>query len=380
MTSSLCAVTLCMMLGGGPYDYGGGAAYGGAPGGAYVDAGYGGGGFNGAGIPGGGIGGYGADQQYPFDSPEPWLHGYFQEMPSYGGYYYFRPYNYKHVLAQSQAAGRFGTSPMMPYSQQFWHRYQQRASMKQRMSQIDPTEYSTEMARLQAWSDFLKQQQLQVQQQQATQAQFQQPPANYDQRQFQEPPVARREYDDSRRQPQYGNLSRPVFESRYQPANGSSSQPTHQYANQPSHGSQPQQAYGNSTQPVYGNQTQSAYGANNQPGYKPNYIQQPYGAQGPPKSDAYGQPPVDNAMMSRQPAQLRYDGNAVSGGVGPNPPQPRFSQNSATPQRPVDPAMYRQYSRVEELEQQIHQQRMQLQALQNSLQQQQFQGGTPTRR
>ncbi len=70
------------------------------------------------------------EELYPYDRPEPWIHGYWQEMPAYGGYAAFRPYNYKHVLAQSQTAGGWGMSAQMPYSQQFWHRYQQRAEMR----------------------------------------------------------------------------------------------------------------------------------------------------------------------------------------------------------------------------------------------------------
>ncbi|QDT38948.1 hypothetical protein [Stratiformator vulcanicus] len=70
-------------------------------------------------------GGYG-DQLYPYDAPDPWMHGYIQEIPAYGGHRYFRPYNYKHLLAQSQTAAGFGMSPVMPYSQQFWHRYDQK--------------------------------------------------------------------------------------------------------------------------------------------------------------------------------------------------------------------------------------------------------------
>lgn len=73
-------------------------------------------------------GGYG-DQLYPYESQEPWLHGYFQEIPAYGGYHSFRPYNYRHVLSQSQTAAGFGMSPTMPYSQQFWHRYENRANL-----------------------------------------------------------------------------------------------------------------------------------------------------------------------------------------------------------------------------------------------------------
>lgn len=69
-------------------------------------------------------------QLYPYDTHYPWVHGYFQEIPAYGGYVSFRPYNYKHVLSQSQAAGGWGLNPTLPYSQQFWHRYHQRASLQ----------------------------------------------------------------------------------------------------------------------------------------------------------------------------------------------------------------------------------------------------------
>lgn len=74
-------------------------------------------------------GGGGGDQLFPFDSPEPWLYGYFQEIPAYGGYASFRPHNYKHVLAQMDVAGRWGISPTMAYSHQWYHRYRQRAGM-----------------------------------------------------------------------------------------------------------------------------------------------------------------------------------------------------------------------------------------------------------
>ena len=74
-------------------------------------------------------GGGGGDQLYPFDSPEPWLWGHFQEIPAYGGYASFRPHNYKHVLAQMDVAGRWGISPTMAYSHQWYHRYRQRGGM-----------------------------------------------------------------------------------------------------------------------------------------------------------------------------------------------------------------------------------------------------------
>ena len=60
---------------------------------------------------------------YPFDQQDTWIHGHFQRYPSYGGYASFRPYNYKHVAAQSQIAGGWGAPLGMPYSQQFWNRY-----------------------------------------------------------------------------------------------------------------------------------------------------------------------------------------------------------------------------------------------------------------
>ncbi|MDA1252052.1 MAG: hypothetical protein O2820_22825, partial [Planctomycetota bacterium] len=74
-------------------------------------------------------GGGGGDQLYPLDSPEPWLHGYFQDMPAYSGYSSFRPHNYKHVLAQMQTASRWGIPSTMPISHQWYHQYRQRAGM-----------------------------------------------------------------------------------------------------------------------------------------------------------------------------------------------------------------------------------------------------------
>ncbi|MBX3443185.1 MAG: hypothetical protein KF774_12335 [Planctomyces sp.] len=62
------------------------------------------------------------EQLYPFDDQEPWKHGYRQVMPYYGGWHSFRPYNYHHVFGQTRTTQSFGLS--MPYSQQFWHRYQ----------------------------------------------------------------------------------------------------------------------------------------------------------------------------------------------------------------------------------------------------------------
>ena len=75
------------------------------------------------------------EQRYPFDTQQNWVHGYFQEIPAYGGHAFYRPYNYKDVLSQSQTAAGWGASPQMPYSQQFWHRYQDRATMLKLSSQ-----------------------------------------------------------------------------------------------------------------------------------------------------------------------------------------------------------------------------------------------------
>ena len=69
------------------------------------------------------------EQRHAFDTQQNWVHGYFQEIPAYGGHVFYRPYNYKDVLSQSQTAADWGMSPTMPYSQQFWHRYHDQATM-----------------------------------------------------------------------------------------------------------------------------------------------------------------------------------------------------------------------------------------------------------
>ena len=69
------------------------------------------------------------EQRYPFDTQQNWVHGYFQEIPAYGGHVFFRPYNYKDILSQSQTAAGWGAAPQLPYSQQFWHRYHDQATM-----------------------------------------------------------------------------------------------------------------------------------------------------------------------------------------------------------------------------------------------------------
>lgn len=62
-------------------------------------------------------------QLYPFDRQDPWLHGQFQRIPAYGGFASFRPYNYRHVMAQTQISSNWGAAHGMPYSHQFWNRY-----------------------------------------------------------------------------------------------------------------------------------------------------------------------------------------------------------------------------------------------------------------
>lgn len=69
------------------------------------------------------------EQRHPFDTQQNWVHGYFQEIPAYGGHAVYRPYNYKDVLSQSQTAAGWGERPSMPYSQQYWHKYHDQATM-----------------------------------------------------------------------------------------------------------------------------------------------------------------------------------------------------------------------------------------------------------
>jgi len=94
-------------------------------------------------------------QLYPYDAQYPWLHGYFYRIPAYGGFGAFRPYNYKQVLSQSQAAGGWGMSPQMPYSQQFWHRYQAPASMTAPTVQTAP---AARTGRLPPWQPRMQRQ------------------------------------------------------------------------------------------------------------------------------------------------------------------------------------------------------------------------------
>ena len=80
------------------------------------------------------------EQRHPFDTQQNWVHGYFQEIPAYGGHAFYRPYNYKDVMSQSQTAAGWGASPTLPYSQQFWHRYHDEATMLKLSRQSSATQ------------------------------------------------------------------------------------------------------------------------------------------------------------------------------------------------------------------------------------------------
>jgi hypothetical protein len=83
-----------------------------------------------------------SEQHHPFDTQRNWVHGYHQEIPAYHGHAFYRPYNYKDVLSQSQTAAGWGERPGMPYSQQFWHKYQDQATMlKAARNQPAPSPY-----------------------------------------------------------------------------------------------------------------------------------------------------------------------------------------------------------------------------------------------
>lgn len=91
------------------------------------------------------------EQRYPFDTQQNWVHGYFQEIPAYGGHVFFRPYNYKDVLSQSQTAAGWGMSPTMPYSQQFWHRYHDQATML-KLSRVSSPQGAPMVSPVGGWS------------------------------------------------------------------------------------------------------------------------------------------------------------------------------------------------------------------------------------
>lgn len=158
MSSALLIMTLSLSLG----QYGGGCSTcgvgGGGGGGGFAAPDYGGGfqgGGGGGGYPLGSVPGasYGTEQLYQYDAYDNWIHGHWQEMPSYGGFHAFRPYNYKHVLSQSQVAAGWGMSSTHPYSQEYFRRLREQAYNDPRRSQYDAA-YATELARLRAQRDY----------------------------------------------------------------------------------------------------------------------------------------------------------------------------------------------------------------------------------
>jgi hypothetical protein len=76
------------------------------------------------------------DPYLNYDAYEPWVHGYWQELPAYGGYAYYRPYNYRHVYVQSEVAASWGTSAQMPYSQEYYRRAREQGILEQRTTSI----------------------------------------------------------------------------------------------------------------------------------------------------------------------------------------------------------------------------------------------------
>jgi len=72
------------------------------------------------------------DPYLNYDAYEPWVHGYWQELPAFGGYAYFRPYNYRHVYVQSEVATSWQTSAQMPYSQEYYRRPREQGLYEQR--------------------------------------------------------------------------------------------------------------------------------------------------------------------------------------------------------------------------------------------------------
>lgn len=72
-----------------------------------------------------------AEPLYFYDDQEPWKHGYLHETPYSHGYHSFRPYNYQHVYRQSATSQSLGMSAVMPYSQEFWQRYEAMADLSQ---------------------------------------------------------------------------------------------------------------------------------------------------------------------------------------------------------------------------------------------------------
>lgn len=79
------------------------------------------------------------DPYLNYDAYEPWVHGYWQELPAFGGYAYYRPYNYRHVYVQSEVAASWGTSTQMPYSQEYFRRAREQGILEQRTTSTGRT-------------------------------------------------------------------------------------------------------------------------------------------------------------------------------------------------------------------------------------------------
>lgn len=144
-------------------------------------------------------GGIYGDPLYPFDSQYPWQHGYFQEISPYSGYHYFKPYNYRHVLSQTQTAAGWGITPQLAYSQHFWNRYQERATWKNyalppREEDIEEIQQRKKNYQEQRSSSYYQQQPtmvpVQYQRPQQQQNYYQQPQPQFQQpQQFQQQPA-----------------------------------------------------------------------------------------------------------------------------------------------------------------------------------------------
>ena len=120
--STLLTVALTLSLGQVPYQSQGSYSAG-APAGAEAS------------LPASATGGqYGHEDLYPYDAYDNWVHGHFQEIPAYRGYHFFRPYNYRNLLSQSQISGGWGNSPQLPYS----HEYFWKKSHQQQQQQAQP--------------------------------------------------------------------------------------------------------------------------------------------------------------------------------------------------------------------------------------------------
>jgi hypothetical protein len=89
---------------------------------------------------------------FRYDDQERWKHGYLHDMPYYEGYHSFRPYNYHHVFGQSTTAAGWGMPSVMPYSQQFWHRYEHMVDL----SRGDHTPVAPPLRPPQEWDHYPK--------------------------------------------------------------------------------------------------------------------------------------------------------------------------------------------------------------------------------